>query len=195
MEKKIYEIPVGTIESLAKIVAENHLEEISIHDGEQTITIKGSKPCPPPQGPGPGPGPRPPRGDGKNGPPGPPKGGPCGGKPPAPPEGQPPYPGAPKEDVPPAPAADETPAPAVDVAKGEKVIKAPIVGTFYAAPSPDQAPFVKVGDTVKKGDVVCIIESMKLMNEVNSDVDGVVREIVVKSGDAVEYDQPLIILS
>ena len=76
-----------------------------------------------------------------------------------------------------------------------KSIKAPLVGTFYAAPSPDQPPFVQVGDTVKKGDVVLIIESMKLMNEVTSDVDGVVQEILVKNGDAVEYDQPLMILS
>ncbi len=76
-----------------------------------------------------------------------------------------------------------------------KVIKAPIVGTFYAAPAPDQPPFVQVGDTVKKGDVVMIIESMKLMNEVTSDLDGVVQEILVQNGEAVEYDQPLMILS
>ncbi|MFQ9093870.1 MAG: acetyl-CoA carboxylase biotin carboxyl carrier protein [Ruminococcus sp.] len=76
-----------------------------------------------------------------------------------------------------------------------KAIKAPLVGTFYAAPSPDQPPFVQVGDTVKKGDVVLIIESMKLMNEVTSDVEGVVQEILVKNGDAVEYDQPLMILA
>lgn len=93
-----------------------------------------------------------------------------------------------------APAAPaETPA--VPQKPAGKSIKAPLVGTFYAAPSPDQPPFVQVGDTVKKGDVVLIIESMKLMNEVTSDVDGVVQEILVKNGDAVEYDQPLMILS
>lgn len=86
-------------------------------------------------------------------------------------------------------------APAVSQKPAGKSIKAPLVGTFYAAPSPDQPPFVQVGDTVKKGDVVLIIESMKLMNEVTSDVDGVVQEILVKNGDAVEYDQPLMILS
>lgn len=92
-----------------------------------------------------------------------------------------------------APAAPaETPA--VSQKPAGKSIKAPLVGTFYAAPSPDQPPFVQVGDTVKKGDVVLIIESMKLMNEVTSDVDGVVQEILVKNGDAVEYDQPLMIL-
>lgn len=96
-----------------------------------------------------------------------------------------------------APAAPAAPAetPAVSQKPAGKSIKAPLVGTFYAAPSPDQPPFVQVGDTVKKGDVVLIIESMKLMNEVTSDVDGVVQEILVKNGDAVEYDQPLMILS
>ena len=99
--------------------------------------------------------------------------------------------GAPVAASPAAPA--ETPA--VPQKPADKSIKAPLVGTFYAAPSPDQPPFVQVGDTVKKGDVVLIIESMKLMNEVTSDVDGVVQEILVKNGDAVEYDQPLMILS
>jgi len=75
------------------------------------------------------------------------------------------------------------------------VVKAPLVGTYYAAPSPDQKPFVQVGDTVKKGDVILIIESMKLMNEVQSDFDGVVKEILVQNGDGVEYDQPLMIIA
>lgn len=74
------------------------------------------------------------------------------------------------------------------------VVKSPIVGTFYAAPSPDKAPFVKIGDTVKKGDVIMIIESMKLMNEIQSDFDGVVSEILVNNGDAVEFDQPIMII-
>lgn len=71
------------------------------------------------------------------------------------------------------------------------IVKAPLVGTFYASSSPDDAPYVKVGDTVKKGDVLMIIESMKLMNEVTSDFDGVVDEIFVSNGEAVEYDQPI----
>ncbi len=82
-------------------------------------------------------------------------------------------------------------APAAPAEKSGNVVKAPIVGTFYAAASPEDAPYVKVGDTVKKGDVLMIIESMKLMNEVTSDFDGVVEEILVANGDAVEYDQPL----
>ncbi len=74
------------------------------------------------------------------------------------------------------------------------VIKAPIVGTYYAASAPDKPPFVKVGQQVKKGDVIMIIESMKLMNEVQSEFDGTVAEILVKNGDAVEYDQPIMII-
>lgn len=93
------------------------------------------------------------------------------------------------------PTPSETASAPNDAKLQGKMIKAPLVGTFYAAPSPDQPPFVQVGDTVKKGDVVLIIESMKLMNEVTSDVDGVVQEILVKNGEAVEYDQPLMILS
>lgn len=103
--------------------------------------------------------------------------------------------GAPVAASPAVSAAAPAETPAVPQKPAGKSIKAPLVGTFYAAPSPDQPPFVQVGDTVKKGDVVLIIESMKLMNEVTSDVDGVVQEILVKNGDAVEYDQPLMILS
>lgn len=74
------------------------------------------------------------------------------------------------------------------------LVKAPIVGTFYSAPAPDKEPFVTVGKQVKKGDTIMIIESMKLMNEVQSEFDGVVKEILVKNGDAVEFDQPVMII-
>ncbi|MDE6132027.1 MAG: acetyl-CoA carboxylase biotin carboxyl carrier protein [Oscillospiraceae bacterium] len=74
------------------------------------------------------------------------------------------------------------------------VVKAPLVGTFYAASAPDKPPFVTVGKHVKKGDVLMIIESMKLMNEVQSDFDGVVEEILVSNGQAVEFDQPIMII-
>lgn len=70
-------------------------------------------------------------------------------------------------------------------------IKAPLVGTFYRAPAPDAAPYVEVGDRVKPGQVVCIIEAMKIMNEIESDVEGIVREILVKNGEPVEYGQKL----
>lgn len=71
------------------------------------------------------------------------------------------------------------------------IITSPIVGTFYASPSPDKPPFVKTGDSVNAGDVVCIIESMKLMNEINSEFSGRVAQIYVNNGDTVEYGQKL----
>ncbi|MBE6853375.1 MAG: acetyl-CoA carboxylase biotin carboxyl carrier protein [Ruminococcus sp.] len=73
-------------------------------------------------------------------------------------------------------------------------VKAPIVGTFYAAPSPEKPPFVSVGQQVKKGDVLFIIESMKLMNEIQSEYDGTVKQILVSDASAVEYDQPIMII-
>lgn len=75
-----------------------------------------------------------------------------------------------------------------------QVVKCPLVGTFYAASSPDADPFVQVGDVVKKGQVLGIVEAMKLMNEIESEFDGVVKQILVKNGDQVEYDQPLFVI-
>lgn len=71
-------------------------------------------------------------------------------------------------------------------------VKAPIVGTFYAAPAPDAAPFVSVGQKVQKGDVLCIVEAMKNMNEIECPCDGTVVDILASNGDLVEYDQVLI---
>ena len=72
-----------------------------------------------------------------------------------------------------------------------KVIKSPMVGTFYASSSPTAEPFVKIGDKIKKGQVVCIVEAMKLMNEIESEFDGEIVEICVKNEDMVEYGTPL----
>lgn len=85
----------------------------------------------------------------------------------------------------------ETPAGKDTAKKGGKLITAPIVGTFYQSRSPGEEPFVKVGDKVSAGDVVCIIEAMKFMNEVNSEVAGTVTEILVEDGAFVEYGQEL----
>jgi acetyl-CoA carboxylase biotin carboxyl carrier protein len=74
------------------------------------------------------------------------------------------------------------------------VVKAPMVGTFYRSPSPDAKPFVEVGQAVKEGDTICIIEAMKLMNEIEADASGVVKAILVENGQPVEYGQPLFIL-
>lgn len=104
------------------------------------------------------------------------------------------------------PAASEAPVsgtPADAAAEGGKaehapsgrIVKSPLVGTFYAAPSEDAEPFVKEGDSVKEGQVLAIVEAMKLMNEIESDFTGTVTEILVENGEAVEYGQPLFVIS
>jgi len=74
------------------------------------------------------------------------------------------------------------------------VLKSPIVGTFYESPSPDSDPFVKVGDTVSKGDTLCIVEAMKIMNEIEAEFGGTIQKILVNDGTPVEFDQPLYII-
>jgi len=81
-----------------------------------------------------------------------------------------------------------------DTAEEEHVVKAPIVGTFYRAPSPDADPFVEEGDTVGEGDVLCIIEAMKLMNEIECETSGTIKEILVEDAEPVEFDQPLFVI-
>lgn len=165
MSEKIYDqFDPETIEKLADIVNSKELSELTITDGGKTITIKGKK-CPPP-----------------------------------PPPAQPPM-------MPPmgismgmqggistAGTPVQVDAPAAVPAISGKEVKAPIVGTFYAAPSPDSKPYVGVGDRVKKGDIIFIIESMKVMSEVLSEFDGVVKEICVNNGEAVEFGQTIMVL-
>ncbi len=88
----------------------------------------------------------------------------------------------------PAPAAEEA-APALP--PGTHILNSPIVGTFYRAPAPDSDPFVEVGSRVSKGQVLCIVEAMKLMNEIESDVDGVIQEIYPQNAQPVEFGEPL----
>ena len=87
------------------------------------------------------------------------------------------------------------PAPVEGAPQPGTFINSPFVGTFYRAPSPDASPFVEGGQTVKKGQVVCIVEAMKLMNEIEAEADGKVAEILVKNGEHVEYGQALIRLT
>ncbi|MDO5531844.1 acetyl-CoA carboxylase biotin carboxyl carrier protein [Sutterella sp.] len=96
----------------------------------------------------------------------------------------------------PAPAPAAAPAPVAPQAEGasSEAITSPMVGTFYRAPSPGAAPFIEVGDHVKKGQVIGIIEAMKLLNEVESDKDGVVKAFAAENGQPVEFGQPLVIL-
>jgi len=156
---EVFGINIDIISKLADIANEKELSEITLSDGEKTITVKGRKCTPPP-----------------------------------PPVQSMPVPFGVQSPAPvSAPVPQQTPAKEQEKECGN-VIKSPLVGTFYASPSPDKPAFVKVGDRVKKGDVVMIIESMKLMNEIQSDFDGVVDKILVADGQAVEYDQPIMII-
>ena len=147
-------VEIETIEKLADIINKKELSELTIADGERTITIKGKRPVPPPPA-------------------------------------AMPFMGMPAQ----APAAPEdTLAESEANAAAEisgNIVKAPIVGTFYAAPAADAQPFVKIGDRVKKGQVLAIVEAMKMMNEIESDCDGTISEILATNGSPVEYGQPL----
>jgi len=81
------------------------------------------------------------------------------------------------------------------VVSNDFIVKAPIVGTFYRAAGPDSGPFVNVGDRVNPGDVLCIIEAMKLMNEIECDVAGTIKEILVQNSEPVDFEKPLFVIS
>ena len=100
-----------------------------------------------------------------------------------------------------APVATPAPSPAAPAASEEKpaphatsghVVSSPMVGTFYRSPSPSSPPFVEVGTHVKAGDVVCIVEAMKMMNQIEAEKAGIIEAILVKDGEPVEFDQPLV---
>lgn len=157
-EKLLSKEALEAVEKLADIVNNKELEEVTIANGDNVITVKGRR-CTPPM-----------------------------------PMGMPPF----QHDMMPvtmnAAAAGAAPTVEAQNAVCGNVVKAPIVGTFYAAPDPSKPPFAEVGKHVKKGDVLMIIESMKLMNEITSEYDGVVKQILVKNGEAVDYDQPVMII-
>lgn len=91
-----------------------------------------------------------------------------------------------------APVAEEQPKIKED--ENTYVVKSPMVGTFYRAPAPDAPPFVNIGDNVESGKTLCIIEAMKIMNEIKSEVKGRIKEILVENAQAVEYNQPIIVI-
>lgn len=162
-----FELDIDDIAALADIVKDKDLEEIRLEDKEigSKIVIKSRRcPPPPPQSPMPMPVPFPMS-----------------------------APAAPQVQITPA-AEAPAPVPAAEKKASGNTVKSPIVGTYYASPAPDKPPFVRVGQRVKKGDTLMIIESMKLMNEIQSDFDGEVKEILVNNGDAVEFDQPIMII-
>ena len=167
---KIFDvIDTEAIEQLAHIVSNNDLGEISIEYNGRAVTIKGKQVPPPPA--------------------------PMGAQGPAasavPPLGyvMPPVSPAAAQNI---TAPIDTPVP--ETISGTAV-KAPIVGTYYSKPRPDAAPFVSVGSKVKKGDVLYILETMKVMNEICAECDGKVSKILVNDGDALEYGQTVMIIS
>jgi acetyl-CoA carboxylase biotin carboxyl carrier protein len=166
---------LDTLKVLVELVSQNKLGKLEIKEGDLCVKIEG-RPCPPPPH--------------HNHPPMPPR----NDFPPMPPQGMPmPMPNAPVQATVINNECPKAVAPEKTTATGN-VVKSPIVGTFYASPSPDKPPYVKVGDSVKKGDTIMIIESMKLMNEVTSEFDGTVKEILVQDGSPVEFDQPIMII-
>jgi acetyl-CoA carboxylase biotin carboxyl carrier protein len=92
------------------------------------------------------------------------------------------------------PAAAPAPATETPTSLEGHIVKSPMVGTFYRAGSPGAKPFVEVGDTVKVGQTICVIEAMKLMNEIEADKDGVIKAIMVENGQPVEYGEPLMLI-
>lgn len=98
------------------------------------------------------------------------------------------------QPVPQASPASTPEAPSKEADSNLVAVKSPMIGTFYRSANPDSAPFVKVGDVVKSGDAVCIIEAMKLFNEIESEVSGKIVQILVEDAQPVEYDQPLFLV-
>ena len=104
------------------------------------------------------------------------------------------YAPAPQQQAPAAAPAAAAPVAETPKAISGHVVKSPMVGSFYRAASPTAKAFVEVGQSVKAGDTLCIVEAMKMMNQIQSDKAGVVKEILVENGDAVEFDQPLFVI-
>lgn len=189
------------IQQLLSIVADSGVSEIEIEEDDFKLTIRQNSPQvimqpsqyampygPPPYAPQ--------------------QGGFQGGQPAAPPQqgGAPQGGGMQGGGSSAAPSAQESSASATGGASGdeeaveagsganEELVRAPIVGTFYRRPSPDSDPYVEVGDSVGEGDVLCIIEAMKLMNEIECETSGTVKEILVEDAEPVEFDQPLFVI-
>ncbi|WP_457652848.1 acetyl-CoA carboxylase biotin carboxyl carrier protein [Rhodocaloribacter sp.] len=166
------------IRQLLDMVAESGVSEVEIEEGDFRLVVRNTLPTvtvhPPPA----------------------PYGMPY--PPPAYPPPPPAYAPPPPAGAPPPPADAPAPTPAepeeATPSANEVLVRAPIVGTFYRRPAPDQDPYVEVGDTVRPGDVLCIIEAMKLMNEIECEEGGVVKAILVEDATPVEYDQPLFII-
>ncbi|MBT8139290.1 MAG: acetyl-CoA carboxylase biotin carboxyl carrier protein [Gammaproteobacteria bacterium] len=151
---------IRKVKKLIELLEESNIQEIEIHEGEESVRISR-------------------------------------GIAPAPVYASTPV-AAPSPAAPAAPASVATPAAAANApstAINDNAIKSPMVGTFYRSSSPGTKPFAEVGQKVNKGDVVCIVEAMKMMNQIEADISGVVEEILVEDGQPVEFDQSLIVIA
>ncbi|MCB0571292.1 MAG: acetyl-CoA carboxylase biotin carboxyl carrier protein [Phaeodactylibacter sp.] len=171
------------IQELIKLISRTNLTEFKVKDGEFELSLRTDKyekhkqqvPAPPP----------------------------AAAAQPAPfiqmPAVQPPYPAAPAATQAPQPAA-QAPAPESKAEAGDgdaakyREVKSPIVGTFYRSSSPEKPPYVKVGDVIESGQVVCIVEAMKLFNEIESEISGKIVKVMVEDAQPVEYDQVLFLV-
>lgn len=100
----------------------------------------------------------------------------------------------PAAPAPAAPTAEKNETEAQPASSNTKEVKSPMIGTFYRSSSPDKPPFVNVGDTVKEGDTICIVEAMKLFNEIEAEMSGKIVKVLVENAQPVEYDQPLFLI-
>ncbi len=159
------------LREILKIVAESDVAEVEIDEDGVKVTIRKEAPTVTLQPPGYYP----------------------------PPPYYPPYPaqavpGLPQLPLQPQPDAQDSAAASQPAPENETIVRAPIVGTYFEAPSPDSDAYVKVGSSVTEGTVLCIIEAMKLMNEIECEVAGTIKQMLVKDGEPVEYDQPLFVI-
>ena len=157
---------IRKVKKLIELLEESNLTEIEIVEGEESVRLsRGSTAAPVPQQ----------------------------YAYPAPPPAAIPAP-APATAAPaPAAASAATPAPADDMPEGE-VLRSPMVGTYYASPSPDADPFVSLGQKVSEGETLCIIEAMKMFNQIEAETSGTVVAILAESGQPVEFDEPLFVI-
>ena len=158
------EIDIRKIKSLVEIIEQSSVSEIELTQGEESVRISRASAAQPVM---------------------------------VPPPAAALQAAAPAAAAAPAPAAAPAEAPAAgDEANvpDEKLIKSPMVGTFYRSSAPDQKPFVEEGQSISKGDPLCIVEAMKMMNQITADKAGTIKKVLVSNGDIVEYDQPLFVL-
>lgn len=156
------------VKKLLDLISESEVDEVSIEEGDFKIKVKKTSDAPAQQAPLQYQIPQQPQ--------------------------APQQPAQPQQPQPPAESAEGGESEESDSKPDGDVVKSPIVGTFYESPSPDSGPFVKVGDHIDAGDTLCIVEAMKIMNEIEAEFSGTVQKILVSDASPVEFEQPLFII-